>query len=153
MDPFHTIIFPVAVSSQTMHISSWVRTTNCLLYSNISYVCYINHGGIITNLNLWNDWGMLLICQNATMRVFGAWIGTYMYILCFMFKNIQHFWWQCSGSPLIRDGPLGAPAFVKLPFSDWLLQRPPQYSDEVDWASPAYWRLGTIYILHDLDNF
>ena len=45
------------------------------------YCCYIQHGVSVTHLNLWNSWGggggMLLICQNATVRVCGAWIRIY----------------------------------------------------------------------------
>ena len=38
-------------------------------------------GGITTNLNQRNHRNMLLICQNTTMRMYGAWIKTY-YVWC-----------------------------------------------------------------------
>ena len=47
----------------------------------VVYCCYAKHGGFTTNLTLRNHWGMLLMCQNTTMWVYGAWIKTY-YVLC-----------------------------------------------------------------------
>ena len=73
------------------------------------YCCYIKHGGI-TNLTLWNPWGMLLMCQNATIRIRGAFIRIY-YV-----SRLKHMTplAVCSSLPLVRGGPLGVPAFVKL---------------------------------------
>ena len=56
--------------------------------------------------------GVLLICQNAKMQVRRAWIQYFR----FMFKNIWHTWLAVLGPPLVRDGPLGAPAFLKLAY-------------------------------------
>ena len=50
-------------------------------------------------------------CQNATMLVCGAWIRTF-FVLCL--KNIKHTWLPVLDPPLVRDGPLGAPTFMKL---------------------------------------
>ena len=78
-----TIIFPLAVSSPNNACELIVRTTNCRLHSNISQMlyCFVKHGAIITNLTLCNPCGVLLICQNTTVRVFGAWVILY-YVLC-----------------------------------------------------------------------
>ena len=75
---------------------------------------------------------MLLICQNAMMRVEHG-----LAHVTFMFKNIKHIWWPCSGSPLVRDGSLGAPAFLKIPYCGLRMNRkcrerfprPPRVSD------------------------
>ena len=45
------------------------------------YCCHTKYGGTKTNLTLRNHWGMLLMCQNTTMRVYGAWVKTYN-VLC-----------------------------------------------------------------------
>ena len=45
------------------------------------YCWYIKHVVIITNSTLWDHWGMLLIWQNTTIRVLGAWIKI-SYVLC-----------------------------------------------------------------------
>ena len=45
------------------------------------YWCHTQCGGITTYLTLWSLWGMLLMCQNTTMWVYGARIKTY-YVLC-----------------------------------------------------------------------
>ena len=53
--------------------------------------------------------GILLICQNATMRAGGAWIKIYM------FKVQKHApQATCHNLPIFRDKPLGAPTFVRL---------------------------------------
>ena len=68
------------------------------------------YGGIITNLTeILGD--ILLICQNVTVRVCGAWIKIY-HVLCSKTAYLA----ACSGPPLVRDGPLGAPTFVKLAY-------------------------------------
>ena len=73
------------------------------------YCCYIKHRGTTTNLNLQNPWGMLPICQNAAVRVYGAWLKI---------NYCSDLFW----SVLVRHG---APAFVKLAFcnSFYRLQR------------------------------
>ena len=45
------------------------------------YGLYKTWGIIKTNLTSRNHLGMSLMCQNTTMRVYGAWIKTY-YVLC-----------------------------------------------------------------------
>ena len=57
--------------------------------------------------------GMLLMCQNTTMRVYGAWI-TY-YILC---QKLIATLAMCHNPTLVRNKPLGAPASVKLVSSE-----------------------------------
>ena len=49
------------------------------------YCCYIKHGGIIANLNLWNLWGD--ITDMSKYHNVGIWSMDYK-ILCFMLKNI-----------------------------------------------------------------
>ena len=56
---------------------------------------------------------ILLMCQNTTMRVNGAWIKVY-YI--FMLKKYIAFLAMCYNPPLVHDRPLGAPVFVKLAY-------------------------------------
>ena len=54
--------------------------------------------------------GMLLMCQNTPIQVYGAWIQTY-YILCSKtYSSFGNVW-------LVRDKPLGAPTSVKLVYS------------------------------------
>ena len=50
------------------------------------------------------------MCQNTTMRVYGAWIK---YIMLYVQKHITPLV-MCYNPPLVRDKPLGVPAFVKL---------------------------------------
>ena len=71
------------------------------------YCCHSKHGGSITNLTQWNPWSMLLIFQDTTMRVYGAWIRIY-YVLCPKTHLAV-----CSGLPLVCGKPIGAPAFVR----------------------------------------
>ena len=54
--------------------------------------------------------GMLLMCQNTAMRVYGTWIKTY-YVLCSKHKAPLA---MCYNPPLVRDMPLGALAYVKV---------------------------------------
>ena len=55
----------------TIIIEQWTASCKAIF---LEYRCYIKHGGIITNLYLWNPWGMLLICWNAAVGVCGPWI-------------------------------------------------------------------------------
>ena len=75
---------------------------------------YIKHRGIITNLTIWILGGILpwlLLCQNTTMRVYGAWI------------RIHHIYVQKHIAPLaicsnlVHDKPLEVPIFVKRAYS------------------------------------
>ena len=50
--------------------------------------------------------GMLLMCLNTTMRVYGAWIKTY-YVLSKTYT-------MCHNQALVRDKPLGAPVSVRM---------------------------------------
>ena len=54
---------------------------------------------------------MLLMCQNTTIRVYGAWVKIY-YVLCpktYIAASAKY-----HNPPLVRDKPLGMPASVKL---------------------------------------
>ena len=44
---------------------------NCIAMFR-KYCCYIKHGGIVRNLTILNPWGILLMCPNTTMRVYGS---------------------------------------------------------------------------------
>ena len=55
-------------------------TASCMKIFH-KYCCYTKCGGITTNLTPRIIGSMLLMCQNATMRVYGAWIKTY-HVLC-----------------------------------------------------------------------
>ena len=48
------------------------------------------------------------MCQNTTMRVYGAWIEIYYIDVQ---KHITHLS-MCYNPPIVRDKPLGAPALV-----------------------------------------
>ena len=50
------------------------------------------------------------MCQNTTIRVYGAWIKIY-YVLCSKHMPALA---MCYNPPLVRDKPPGAPAFVKI---------------------------------------
>ena len=76
------------------------------------YCCYTKYGGIIAKLTLWNPWGILLICQNATVRVCGAWFQIFSFYVQNHIAPIAALFW----TPLVCDGPLGAPAFLKLAY-------------------------------------
>ena len=53
----------------------WVETTNWQLLSKFhKYCCNTKYGDIITNLLRRNIWGIIPICLNITIRVYGAWI-------------------------------------------------------------------------------
>ena len=54
--------------------------------------------------------GILLICQNTTTQVYGAWIDIY-YVLCSKTYSTSG---NLLQSPLVRDKSLGAPTFVRL---------------------------------------
>ena len=72
-------------------------TASCIAIFH-KYWWYIKHGGIITNLNPWNPWGMLLICQNATVQVCGARIRIY-YVLCSKtYSTFGGLFWSPAGS-------------------------------------------------------
>ena len=57
--------------------------------------------------------GMLLMCQNTKMRVYGAYIKTY-FALCPKTYCSLEMW---HNQPLVRDKPLGETASVKLVYA------------------------------------
>ena len=83
-------------------------TASCIATFH-KYPCFINHWGIAINLKIYEIlWCMLLIYQNATMRVCGAWIRI-CYSLCS--KIIYHLWRSvlvihniCNPCEIKRDG-------------------------------------------------
>ena len=52
------------------------------------FICYTKHGGIITNLNLWNPWGY--VTDMAKYPNVDIWSMDYNTILRFILKNIWH---------------------------------------------------------------
>ena len=56
---------------------------------------------------------MLLICQNATVRLCGAWIKIYCAWCSKTYSRFGRLFWT---PPLIPNGQLGAPAFVKFAY-------------------------------------
>ena len=64
-------------------------------------------------MTLWNPWCILLICQNAT----GVWSTDWNNITFYVQKYIEQLT-DCSGLPLVRDGPLGRPHLWKSFISD-----------------------------------
>ena len=60
--------FPQAVSNRPTYISLWVeQPTAGYIAIFHKCCCYIKYGGIITNLTLWNPWGILIIWQGAVV--------------------------------------------------------------------------------------
>ena len=57
--------------------------------------------------------GILLICQNVTVRVCGARVRIY-YV--FFKKDILNIWRPVQDPELVRGGLLGAPACVKIAY-------------------------------------
>ena len=54
------------------------------------------------------------MCQNTTMRVYGAWIKSYYVLYPTNTSGLD----MRDNPPLIRDKPLGAPASVKLVYNN-----------------------------------
>ena len=104
---------PLVVSSPNNAYYLISRTTNYRLYSNISQILLLYKvWSTITNLTLWNHWGY--ITDMSKCHGAGVWSMNWN-ILRFTFyvqKHIAHLV-ACSGPLLVRDGPLGTPAFVK----------------------------------------
>ena len=87
------------------------------------YCCYTKRGGVITNWPPEIIAGMLLICQNTTVRVYGAWIIIYYALCSKTYSNSAKVLWSTASSRQavrsariceIRLLKLRAPAFVKL---------------------------------------
>ena len=107
--PSHNDISPSV--DQTKHLllaHSWVITTSCRLYfTNIAVV-----QNVAVSKQIWVFEvvvGMLLVYQNTTMRLYGAWIKRYC-ISCS--KNLTPCTFAIT-SLRVRDKPLGASASVK----------------------------------------
>ena len=77
-------------------------------------IAVIQNVGVLQQIWVQNHWGMLLMCQNTTMQVYGGWIKTY-HVLCP--KTYTAALETCHNRPLVRDKPPGAPACVKLVYS------------------------------------
>ena len=94
----------------------WQLTAGCIEISH-KYCWYTKRVGITTTLTLRNDWGMLLMCQNTTMRVYGARIKD---ITFYVQKHTEPLA-MCYNTTLVSDKLLGAPASVKLVYYDNIL--------------------------------
>ena len=112
------MIFPLAVSSLN-------NVHQLICYNNqlpVVQQYFTNIASIQNMCVLHQIWlhkilgGILLICQNTTMRVYGAWIKT-KYITFDVQKHIA----ICYNHPLVCDKPLKVPAFVRLIY--WPLHR------------------------------
>ena len=112
--PVSQRFFPLTVSSpnNVYWLISYITTVGCIAIFH-KHCCYTKHAGIITDFTLRNHWGILLMCQNITMWVYGAWIK---YVSSYVKKHIVHLA-MCYNPPIVRDKPLGAPAFVKLVYN------------------------------------
>ena len=95
------------------------------MYSNILQILLLyktgggggGGGGVSQQISLYETTGgMLLMCQNTIMWVYGAWIKTY-YVLCP--KTYIVTLEICHNQPLGRNKPLGAPVSVKLVY--WIV--------------------------------
>ena len=104
------------------------------------YCCYIKYWCLITYLTYEILGGISLICRNATMRVYEAWLRIF-FVLC-----IKTHLAACSGPPLVRDRPLGAPAFLKLAYSSSIRAVPMVMSD----SSPQEYENFTMLSLHNI---
>ena len=98
-------LFSPSGEQAEQRILAYKQPTACCIAIFHKYCCFIRYGGIKTNVT---PWGISLICQNASMRVCGAWIKIYS---VYVKKHITHLA-ACYGPPLVRDEPLGASAFV-----------------------------------------
>ena len=111
--PVSQLFCPWWWAAWKMHISLWVRTTNCWLYSNISQILLLHKTwGNYKNLTLWNPWCMLLICQKTQ---YGYEEHGLEYITFYVQKHIAPVM-LCSGPSQVCDKPLGGPAFVRLTY-------------------------------------
>ena len=110
--PVSQLFLPWWWAPRTTYISSEVRTAAGCIAIFQKYCCYIKHGSIITNLTLWNPWGILLICQNTTMWVYGAWIRMY-YVLCSKTYSTSRNLFKLIAS---SRQPLGVLTFVRLAY-------------------------------------
>ena len=93
--PLYQLIFPLSVSSLNNVYYPISRTTNFQLYSNISQIlllykvwgCY-NKFDYITKFH-----SILLIYQNAMMRVCGAWIEIYYVLYSKLYSTLCGLFW------------------------------------------------------------
>ena len=73
--PISQRFFPVRWAARTPQISSWVITTHCRLYSNISQILLLYKTWRYYNkFDSTKSLGVHYRCENTTMRVNGAWI-------------------------------------------------------------------------------
>ena len=112
------------------------------MFHKYCHCCHIKHRGIITILDLWNPWGYvtdMLKCHGGLENILCLCSKTYstlggLFWLCSAnhkagyFSNMACDWrsidWAYSeqetengpGLPLVRDGPLGASAFVRIAY-------------------------------------
>ena len=81
-------------SGTCTHSKVHITTAGCIGIFH-KYCYYTNRGGITTNLK---SLGILPICQNATVRVCGAWIRIY-YVLCSkIYSTFGGLFWIPAGS-------------------------------------------------------
>ena len=116
------LFFTQRWAARTKLINLQVRTTNCRLYSNISQILLLyKTWGIITNLTLWN-WNPWGICYwYVEVPQFGYMEHGLEYITFYVQKQMAPLA-VCSGLPLVGDGPLGAPEFLKFAYcSQWFI--------------------------------
>ena len=108
--PVSQLSFPWQWAARTTYISLWAEqpTAVCITIFH-KYCCYIIYGGNIRTLLYGILGGMLLVCQNTTVWVYGAWIKKY-YILCskinrtlwglFLFPTGS--WWAGRGTRICK---------------------------------------------------
>ena len=88
------------------------RTTNCRLYSNISQILLLYKVWVYYNkFDCGIIGGILPICQYVKMPQCGCVEHGLEYTTFYVAHFGGLFW-----SPLVRDGPLGAPTLVKLAY-------------------------------------
>ena len=119
--PFHSYFSP-AVSSLNNVCQLISRTTNCRLYSNISHILLLyriwvhyNKFDLMKSLGL-DYWYIKMTrcnCEEHGLE----------YITFYVQIHVAHIA-ACPEPPLVHDGPLEAPAFVKLVVNVLLSTRP-----------------------------
>ena len=82
VDLFHNILSPSGKQPEHRKLAQELKqpTAGCIAIFH-KYYCYTKRG-VLQQIWLYESMrGMLLMCQNTTMPVYGAWIKTY-YFLC-----------------------------------------------------------------------
>ena len=110
--PFHNNLFISGEQPEQRKLSHTLKqqTDDCRAIFH-KYFCHTKHGGIVTNLTLWNLWGH--ITDILKIQQCGYMEHGLKYFVLYVQKHIAHrvVWYNF---PLVRDTPLRAPAVVRV---------------------------------------